>query len=201
MTRSSTYNGIWEICSRLEIDNPTTIDNPDYTATKTVTDVADWDPSQTYVSVRSFSVYDIQTGDMVSISNGAITKETIVTTLPSPMFISIQILLKASPSRIKLINVWTCWQNTCVNRDETADQYGNWTTNFAIPGEQDWEQDTLDVRPGSWIDSSVEDEDGDSTMFGWSEPNLTFVARANFDQIEAWAWPMGDTLSLSIDDP
>jgi len=194
---------IWDMGDTLtlKIDNPTTIDNPDYTATKTVTDVADWDPSQTYVPFDLSSVYDIQTGDVVSISNGAITKETIVTNLAITDVHLDTDIVEGIAEPNQTINMWTCWQNTCVNRDETADQDGNWTTNFAIPGEQDWEQDTLDIRPGSWIDSSVEDEDRDNTMFGWSEPNLTFVARANYDQIEAWAWPMGDTLSLSIDDP
>ena len=180
---------IWDMGNTLtlEIDDPSTADTPDYTATQTVTDVAPWDPSQTYVWFNLSSVYDIQIGDVVEISDGSIIKTIVVRDLAITNVHLDTDIVEGTAEPDQTINVWTCWQDICVSRDETADQEGYWLTNFAIPGEQDWEQDTLDVQPGSWIDSSVSDEDSDSTLFGWyvadQSPYFPFVV---FGQEGVW---------------
>ncbi len=164
----------------LTIDNPATANNPDYTATQT-TGTAPWDPSQTYVLFNFSDAYDIQLGDVVDISNGSITKTTVVSNLTITNVHLDTDIVEGTAEPSQIINVRTCWQDICANRDETAAQDGHWLANFAIPGEQDWEQDTLNIQPGSWIDSSVSDEDYDSTMFGWyvptdmTPPTITWV--------------------------
>lgn len=150
----------------IEIDDPSTETNPDYADTATV-GPADWDPSQTYFGINTDG-YDLKLGDIVTVTDGDITKQLTVSNfkITDVDIDTDHVYGIADPGQ--RVNIWTCWQSDpCVNRDETADQDGNWTTNFAIPGEQDWEQETADLQTGSWIDSSVEDEDGDSTMFGW----------------------------------
>ncbi|MBI3738362.1 MAG: PhnD/SsuA/transferrin family substrate-binding protein, partial [Chloroflexi bacterium] len=184
----------------LSIDNPNTADNPDYTTNKTVTGVADWDP-RTYVSFDLSGIYDIQPGDTVSMSNGSLTKTTIVANLS---FTNVDLdtnMVYGIAEPNQTVNIWTCYNGPCVNRDETADQDGNWSTNFAIPGEQDWEQGTMDLRPGSWVDSNVTDEDGDQTMYGWNVPNPMIVAYPNENYVEGWEWTVGRTVTIEIDDP
>jgi hypothetical protein len=159
----------WNLDSTItiEIDDLSTQTNPDYTDTAIV-GRTDWDPSQTYVWFYLSGVYDIQTGDVVSLSDGEITKTTIVTGLAITDVHLDTDIVEGTAEPNQTINVWTCWDdNFCANRDETADQNGHWSTNFSIPGEQDWEQETADLQPGSWIDSSITDEDSDNTVFGW----------------------------------
>jgi hypothetical protein len=165
----------------IAIDDPSTPTNPDYTDTAIVGS-ADWDPSQTYVWFYLSGVYDIQPGDVVSMNDDSTTKTSIVTNLAITDVHPGTGIAEGVAEPNQIINLWTCWQDTCANRDETADQNGYWTTNFTTPGEQDWEKGTLDIQPGSWIDSSVEDEDGDSTMFGWYVSS-GLIADAGPDQI------------------
>lgn len=150
----------------IEIDDPSTETNPDYADTATV-GLADWDPNQTYFGINTDG-YDLKLGDIVTVTDGDITKQLTVSNfmITDVDIDTDQVYGIADPGQ--RVNIWTCWQSDpCVNRDETADQDGNWTTNFAVPGEQDWEQKTADLQTGSWIDSSVNDYDGDSIMFGW----------------------------------
>jgi len=97
------------------------------------------------------------------------------------------------------VNVWTCWQNDpCIGRDETADGTGYWETDFSVPGEQDWEQETADLRPGSWIDSSVSDEDGDQVLFGinvpFNQPPTDVIITAPADPL-----PVNELVSLQVE--
>jgi len=151
----------------LEIDDPaTTLINPDYTDSAIVV-VADWDPTQTWFNIEFAGAYDLKPGDLVTVTDGNTTKQHTVVNLGFTQVDTNtdQVFGTADPDQ--LVNIWTCWENDpCINRDETADSNGEWMTNFAIPGEQDWEHDTADLQNGSWIDSSVNDEDGDATMFG-----------------------------------
>ena len=181
------------------IDDPTTTDDPN--PMTAIVGVADWDPNQTWF-VINIENYQLKIGDILTATDGNITKELTVTNfmitdvnLDTDMVYGI-----AAPDQ--RVNIWTCWQdNPCINRDETADQNGNWETNFAIPGEQDWEQETADLRAGLWVDSSVNDEDGDSVMFGWSVANPTFSARLTDNEVHGYQWTLGTTVTLTIDDP
>ena len=194
----------WDIGDTLTltIDDPDTENDPDRTTTQVVTGLADWDPTQTYLSFDLSGVYDIQTGDEISISNGTITKNTVVMNLA---FTDVDLETDtvtgmAEPNQV--VNIWTCYSNDpCVNRNETANANGDWIANFAVPGEQDWEQDTADLRPGSWINSSVNDDDGDNTMFGWSVPNPSFSARLTDNEVHGNQWPLGTSVTLTIGDP
>ena len=84
----------------------------------------------------------------------------------------------------------------CADRDVVADTgTGDWTADFT----GDW-----DIMPGTWMDSHESDDDGDITSFGThvpSPPTPYFSVRANRDTVEAYDWPMGASLDLSIDDP
>lgn len=150
----------------LEIDDPDTQANPDYSDSAPVV-VADWDPNQTWFNIEFAGLYDLKIGDAVTVTDGSTTKQHTVVNLNFTQIATDTDQVFGTADANQLVNIWTCWESDpCINRDETADQNGNWETNFSIPGEQDWEQDTANIRVGSWIDSSVNDEDGDATMFG-----------------------------------
>ncbi|MEW6086418.1 MAG: ABC transporter substrate-binding protein [Chloroflexota bacterium] len=151
----------------VEIDDPTTtLLNPDYSESTSV-GVADWNPNETWFNIEFAGTYDIKVGDLVTVTDGTTTKQHTVVNLNFTQIETDTDRVFGTTDSNQLVNIWTCWESDpCINRDETADQNGVWMTDFSIPGEQDWEQDTADLRVGSWIDSSVNDEDGDSTMYG-----------------------------------
>jgi hypothetical protein len=166
------YNGIegWEwpfgATVTIEIDDWTSTEDPD-PLTATV-GVADWDPNRTYFSLN-IENYDLKTGDTVIVTDGDTTKALTITPFEITGYNLDTEMVYGVAGVNQYINVWTCWENDpCVGRDETADGTGYWETDFSIPGEQGWEQETADLRVGSWIDSSVSDEDGDQIMFGFN---------------------------------
>lgn len=183
----------------IEVDDPSTPDDPE-PVTITV-EVAPWDPNQTWFEYY-FDGYDLKAGDAVIVSDGTITKQLTVSDYSITGYDLGLDTVYGVADPDQYIHVWTCWQDKpCVDRDEMADESGNWSTSFAVPGEQDWEQVTADLRPGSWIDSSVSDEDGDQTMFGLNVPNPHLTDFPVNDAVEVWEWPDGSTVHLSVDDP
>ncbi len=184
----------------LTIDDPSTPENPDYGDTTTV-GYADWDPNQTWFTFELGGVYDIQVGDLVTVSDGEITKEHTVLNLAFTDFDTDADVVFGIGVPDSQINVWTCDDFGCINREEFTDGSGNWSVDFSVPGDQDWEQETADLRGGSWVDSSQSDEDGDQTMFGINIPNYNITAFPVDDAVEAWEWTEGNTVYLTIDDP
>ena len=84
-----------------------------------------------------------------------------------------------------------------------ADDDGEWIANFSLPGSDGDERDneTFNIVPGTGSEVRQPDEDGDTTAVQWRLPNPYFDVRANWDQVGAWEWPLGATLTLEIDDP
>ena len=183
------------------VDDPATPDvDPDITRFANVYE-APWNPGEFRFDLDLNGVIDIQPGFLVTTSYGDITKELIVSDFRITGYDLDADTVEGVAGSHQYLNVWTCWQNDpCIGRDETADSNGFWSTNFAVPGEQSWEKQTADLRPGSWIDSSVSDEDGDSTMFGMSIKNPFIITFPENDAVEGWEWLDGTTVYLTIDD-
>jgi len=186
----------------LEIDDPATPDDPDYSDTRII-GTADWDPSQTYAQFNLGGVFDIQPGFLVSIDDGTTEKTHTVSVLS---FTDIDLEVDtvtgiASPN--SRMDVWACPHGSgdCINRHVEADGSGNWLADFGHEGDEDDEQNTFDIKNGNGIDSQESDNDSDRTMYGVNIPNPQFSVRANIDQAEAYEWPLGNTVTLEINDP
>lgn len=184
------------------VDDPATPDvEPDITRFANVYE-APWNPGEFRFDLDLNGVIDIQPGFLVATSYGDITKQLIVSDFRITGYDLDADTVYGEAEPNQYVNVWTCWQNDpCINRDETADGNGDWSTNFAIPGEESWEWQTADLQPGSWIDSSVGDEDGDQTLFGMNVKNPFIIAFPEYEAVEGWEWPDGSTVYLAIDDP
>ena len=183
----------------IEVNDPSTPQDIDYSGTATV-GVADWDPNQTWFSATTDN-YDLKVGDTVTVKDETITKQLLVTDfrITNVDLDTDRVYGKAEPGQY--VNIWTCWHdNPCVNRDETADANGDWFTDFSVPGEQDWEQETADLQTESWIDSSAQDDDGDQVMSGWYVNGYTLHAVPTHPEIHGHDWPTGADVTLTIDD-
>ena len=152
----------------IEIDDLTTSDDPD--PIYATVGVADWDPNQTHFNLN-IENYDLKTGDSVTVTDRDVAKTHTVTSLAfTDINIDDDIVtgVAASESRV---DVWACDNNgDCINRHVDANTGGVWMADFSQPGDEDDEQNTFNIIPGTWINSSQGDDDGDSTMFGVNVP-------------------------------
>ncbi|MFZ5920951.1 MAG: BMP family ABC transporter substrate-binding protein [Chloroflexota bacterium] len=193
----------WELGASLilEIDDPDNGPGVDYTDTQIVEE-APWDPNQTYVEIHFEGLYDAQPEDVVTLTDGVTSKTHIVTSIEITGYDLENDLVFgiADPDSYDLL-VYACGDGNCSTRHVDSDGDGNWMADFGNPGAQDDEQDTYDIAGGTWLDAQQGDEDGDYTFNGLGIPNPTFGVRANTDQVEGWEWPLGATVTVTVDDP
>ncbi|NWG07638.1 MAG: BMP family ABC transporter substrate-binding protein [Chloroflexi bacterium] len=186
----------------LTIDDPDNGVGTDYTDTQTVV-VADWDPNQTFVRF-DLGAFILESGQLVSMSQGGTTKTHTVTNLTvtavDPALDTVS--GTAVPgSQVDVGHIY-CDQNGCTGfRRVTADTNGNWIADFAHVGEDNDEQDIIDIKVGTGSEARQCDEDGECTTYGWHVPNPSIGVRANDDRIEGWEWTLGSTITVSVDDP
>ncbi|MBI5943075.1 MAG: BMP family ABC transporter substrate-binding protein [Chloroflexi bacterium] len=160
------------------------------------------DPYFEYNFTQDPDRFDIQPGDVVTITEGI----TIKTMTVSPLtFTNVGLdtdIVTGVANPNADVNIWVCNNSDCnYNRHTKADSLGNWEVDFGNPGTRPDEQTTVDIRGGTWIDSSESDADGNSTMYGINVPNPTLTAFPENEAVEAWEWPDGTTVHLTIDDP
>jgi basic membrane lipoprotein Med (substrate-binding protein (PBP1-ABC) superfamily)/fibronectin type 3 domain-containing protein len=186
----------------LEINDPATPANPDYTDSQVVGGDAK-NPDQTYASFNLYGIFDIQPGFEVDVSQGVTEKTLIVSPLA---FSDIDLVLDTvtgSASPHARVDIWACPRGygDCLNRHVEADGSGNWVADFGHKGDEDDEQNTFDIKRGTWIDSQQWDDDSDRTMYGESVPNPYIEVNPNSNWLHAREWPLGVEVTLTIDDP
>ncbi len=171
----------------MTIDDPVTPQNPDYTDTQTVV-VADWDPNQTNVRFNFNYVYFIAPGHIVTLSDGVTTKTHTVIDLGITDVNEDVDTVAGTAVPDTQVDAWICDEWGCANRHVMADPTGNWLADFANPGQQDDEQDTYDIVPGTRGDVSQSDDDGDSTQIWWdvSNPRLEVSCEHNWISISGF---------------
>ncbi|HXQ33495.1 MAG TPA: hypothetical protein VN843_05690, partial [Anaerolineales bacterium] len=188
----------------LTINAPNTPQSIDYIDTQTVI-IADWDPNQTFVPFRLWeSGFSLEPGMTVSMSDGQTTKGHVVTnlTVTSVDPIADTVSGKAEPgSEIHVGHIY-CDQTACYGfRRVFADGNGDWVADFSVPGEDEDEQDTFDIVPGTSNEARQPDEDWDTTNVQWRVPNPRIDAWYRDGNINAYEWPLGTHLILEIEDP
>ena len=109
-------------------------------------------PNQTYVFYGLNGRFDIQPGDVVSLSDGTTTKTHMVTNL---RFTDINLAADtvagfANPG--VQVDVWVCDNHGyCVNRSYTSNSTtGSFTANFHDPDGKG--NPAFDIVPGTWVD-------------------------------------------------
>lgn len=183
----------------IEIDDPLTAEHPDKSLTTTV-DVAPWDPNLSWFNIY-IEDYDLKPGDMVTVTEGNRSKELLIQGVLITDFDLDADIVYGKANAGQLVYIQACGPDFCVTREETADLDGNWEANFAVHGDQDWEQDTADIYGGMWIDANINDADGDMSRFGMNAPNVNISASVRHNCVWAGQWPEGMPVTLTIDDP
>jgi len=150
--------------------------------------------------------FDLQVGQYVTLSDGNITKIHTVSSLTVTTVDPDADTVAGTAEPGSQVEIgWVCDDTGCAIRRITADATtGEWVADFHNPGagSSPDEQLTFDIRPGTGSEVRAPDIDGDSTTVQWNVPNPNFSVRAqNGDQVEAYDWPLGNTVTLEIDDP
>ncbi len=88
--------------------------------------------------------------------------------------------------------------NNCVTRWVQANSSGDWTADFQIAGEQDDDQATVDLLPGSNGWASQYDEEPNQTYVDWWVPNPYVEANVGSHWVHGREWPVGSELTLTV---
>jgi hypothetical protein len=187
----------------IDVDDPATEEYPDYNRFVLV-EIVEGDPHSFLFFTEG---YDLKPGEIITASGdsavyGPFTKTLVVSSLT---FTNVDLeadIVYGIADPGQSLSIWTCDETSCdPNRFVTANEFGYWEADFSNPGPNEGEEQTSDLRPAIWIDSNTWDEDGDATFYGTNIPNPSIFARANFDKLDGWGWPIGETVIIDIDDP
>ena len=112
--------------------------------------------------------YDIDTGDLVTVTDGVIVKEHIVTALRiSEVDTQNNIITGvAQPGSEVEVVIYYSWPDP--TRIVTVDINGNWEVDFSEAEGPEQEQRAYDIGPGDAGNANQRDEDGDETHIYWS---------------------------------
>lgn len=182
----------------IEIDDPTTPQiNPDFTGTVTAS-IPPWNQNETRFTLNFSGQYDLRPGDLVTVTDGNTIKTHTVTGFQITNIDVDTDIVSGITNTGGSVDLWICGDG-CVNRNEPVDQNGEWSANFAVPGDKDWEQGTFDIKPGTGGDSAQWDEDGDGTVIGWNVPYYTLHANLKGNEVHGHDWPGSSMVTLTID--
>jgi hypothetical protein len=151
----------------VEINDPATPTNLDYTDATTVTAVPE-NASHTWFNLDFKDQYDLKPGDVVTVTDGTTTKVHTVTSLRITKVNPATDVISGTAAPNSYVDLETCGVGGCIDRTELADSHGNWSANFGVVGDQPWEQTIFDILPDTIGDSRQWDEDIDGTMILWS---------------------------------
>jgi ABC-type branched-subunit amino acid transport system substrate-binding protein len=154
-----------ETIATLTIDDPTTQISPDYRAERLVHPYG-YEDKDTVVAFRLTGLFDIHPGQIITLSGGTTSKSVTVTGIRVSAFNPGTETISGTAVPGSDLNLDVCGPRGiagCISRHEVADVTGQWSEDVSMPGDEDFEQDTLHLQPGSTGTTIQFDGDGDST--------------------------------------
>jgi len=144
--------------------------------------------------------FDVQAGQIITITDGIHTSTHVVTPLAITHVDFAASTVSGSAVSFSEINL-DLWPS-CGQRLVTADASGNWSEDFSIPGDEDFEQETCAFNIDELRDIIAYQEDGDGeTWVGWYVPTPGFEVVLGSNNINGWDWVMDATVTIEVDDP
>ncbi len=161
----------------------------DFTATETVT-TCDHNPDMTCVRFELGDDFPVQTGHIVTLTDGNTTKTHTVTNLAvTSMDLDLDTVSGTADSddeiEVEIFDVG-CFVSTI------ADGSGNWIADF---------REICDIGSGTKGAAYEPDDDGDRTHIDWMVPIPNFHVRPELQWVDGFKWQLGAEVTLTIDDP
>lgn len=151
----------------IAIDDPITPQDPDYSNSTTVIRNPG-DLTNTYFNLDFRGYYDLKPGDIVTITDGTITKTHTVSELRVLNVDFSSDMISGITSPTTYVDVSTCGSSGCFYRTVISDSSGHWSANFSEVGDQPWEQTVTDILPGTSGVTRQWDPDVDATLAPWT---------------------------------
>lgn len=136
-------------------------------------------------------IFTIGVGQYVTMTDGNVSKRVLVSPLSVNNYNGGSALIilntdiipgNASPGAIVTVNINS---QGGLMRQITADGSGNWTANYSVKGDQDFEQNTADIKPLDHGRAIILNMDGtdDGTLQYWDVPiyTATFLSTGSYD--------------------
>ena len=121
--------GLWVQSLQCNIDDPSTPVNPDATLTKTVHQSVD-NPDLTWISFDFNGLYQLKSGDIVTVTDNTITKTHNVSSLIATNLDTEHDVISGTSEPNRVIFVNTPPGYNFVSRHVTSDGNGNWSADF-----------------------------------------------------------------------
>ncbi len=157
----------------------------------------DWNPDAGCFSAEftGGDAYDIVTGNLVTVQQGAAVKDTTVVDLEITNVNADTDVVTGTAGALADVTLWVCPSCT-PDQYTTADGDGNWFFDFSPPGDPV----IRDIVGNDWVDSAVCEPapDNDCTVFGVGVPNPWFNASAQNDWVQAHNWEVGTVVDLYV---
>jgi ABC-type transport system substrate-binding protein len=184
----------------MKVDDPNTSESPDFTAMKEIP-IENWDNLHDCLNFDIRNQFDIQSGHIITMSDGYSVRTHTVTRLTLGGVDPITDTVFGTADAGGIVQVWADSPGEWIVRWEIADAGGYWVANFSVPGDRPDEQITFNLRPGSSGQVQQADEQGNATQFSWRVPNPTFSVRMTENEVHGQEWTLGSQVTLTIDDP
>ena len=208
LTLQDVYGFNWHLGAEIDlaIDDPTTPEAPDYTASTIAhRDSNSDDPRST---LADFHLRDtgfvVTPGCIVSLSDEWITKTLVVRPLRQQLVDPTAETVSGVAEPFASVEVRTQFEELEAMRTVTADADGVFIADFSVPGPTEGEQLTADIALGDEGLMWIYDAEGDATWAdyaaGWSLLAVTFQGGGPA-ALGAEHWQTGHELSLRIERP
>ena len=187
---------------RMELNDPANGPGLERVVTGTM-GPAPWDPGNPNDIVADFDLsgFDLMPTHIITIAGAGMTKTMEVSSF-FDIFFDIpldEIGGRGTPGATT--QVCANIPGGCVSRWVTGDGSGHWIANYGISGIPPDGPEIVDLQMGSdgWM--AEYDVDNDQTWRSWRVPNPNFLARLSSNEVHAYEWPVGVTVTMRIDDP
>jgi putative cell wall-binding protein len=160
---------------------------------------ATWDTSEWGDFHQHLDDFDVEPGQTVTVDDGSTAKTHVVTALTvtevDTEHHTVSGTTDSGDDAWVHVSAWN--QHGHADRRVPVED-GAWTAEFATPGPEDWEQDTLDLVPGTDGNAHEHDEDGDATHAGWRVANPHFNVNPAHNSVWGHEWTPGSTLTIEV---
>ncbi len=120
-------------------------------------------------------------GDEVMVTDGQTTETMTIAPLVVDSIVGNIISGHATPSAPVSVGVY----ESDTGRDFQADATGSWSVNVSVPGDDDWEQQVVDLVPGSKGNAEERDAEREQDGRGMAGPGPD---RSTSTWLDAWIW-------------